>query len=120
MDRELSRHCPGPLARESDGTLRAWLITGDGYLDTGGYMDKHGGAHVQQWSSTDQGATWALTQHVTSEKRFPGWRFNNVQPVTNRYGATEPGMLLFYGWQDPNAAAGRAFLVHDRTTTVSR
>lgn len=107
----------GHLSRDRDGTLHAYLITGDGYLDTGGYMDKHGGGRIEQWSSADQGDTWMKARDLTPDtSRYPGWRFNNIQPVSRRDGSDVEGMLLFYGWKDQDAAEARAFLLHEQTT----
>ena len=52
--------------------------------------------------------------HVTPDKsEYPGWRFNNIQPVTLPDGGIVDGMLLFYGWKDKDAPEARAFLLHE-------
>ena len=42
----------------ADGVLHAYVITGQGYLDSDGYMDKHGGGNIEEWTSTDRGNIW--------------------------------------------------------------
>ena len=101
------------LARDDDGTLHAYLIVGDGYLDTGGYMDRYGGGNVEEWISSDHGQTWKKQRDLTPDKsKYPGWKYNNIQPVTRADGSTVDGMLLFYGWKDRDAPEARAFLLH--------
>ena len=46
---------------------------------------------------------------------YTDWRFNNVQAVTNAYGTSVDGLLMFYGWKDKDAPAARAFLVLEGT-----
>ena len=102
------------LSRANNGTLHAYLIRGDGYLDTGGYMDKHGGGRIEQWTSSDKGNTWTKTRDLTPDRsKYPGWKFNNIQPVTRPDGSDVEGMLLFYGWKDRDAPAAQAFLLHE-------
>jgi hypothetical protein len=121
---------------DSEGIYHAYLVTGDAYidtewvegrstgstfvkgtinyLDTGGYMDKHGGGRIEEWVSVDAGNTWVLKRDLTPDSiRFPGWRFNNIQPVTDAHGIPVGGMLLFYGWKEKDAPAARAFLVQE-------
>ena len=103
------------LARRDDGTLHAYLVVGDGYLDTGGYMDRHGGGSIEEWTLSDSGNTWQRTRDLFSaSSTYPGWRFNNVQPVVRPDGRIVDGMLLFYGWKDKDAPEARAFLLHDQ------
>ncbi|CAN0111612.1 unnamed protein product, partial [Chrysoparadoxa australica] len=74
------------------------------YLNTGGFMDKHGGGNIEEWVSLDKGNSWEKLQDLTPDKSiYPGWRFNNIQPVTHPDGSIVPGMLLFYGWKEKNA-----------------
>lgn len=102
------------LTRDAAGTRHAYLIVGDGYLDTGGYMDKHGGGGVEEWTSSDGGDTWTMQRDLTPDRRvYPGWKFNNIQPVTHPDGSIVDGMLLFYGWKDEDAAQARGFLLHE-------
>ena len=87
------------------------------YLNTAGYMDKHGGGRIQEWISADKGSTWQLKRDLTPDSTlYPDWSFNNVQPVTNAYGRVVEGMLMFYGWKDPEAPAAKAFLFHEGTS----
>ena len=114
------------LARDDDGTLHAYLIVGDGYLDTGGYMDSYGGGAVEEWVSADKGNTWKKQRDLTPDvSRYPGWKYNNIQPVTRPDGSFADGMLLFYGWKDKESPEAKAFLlhedtVHDSISTISR
>jgi hypothetical protein len=102
------------LARDGDGTLHAYLIVGDGYFDTSGYMDRYGGGAVEEWVSVDKGNTWKKQRDLTPEKsRYPGWKYNNIQPVTRPNGSIVDGMLLFYGWKDKDAPEAKAFLLHE-------
>jgi hypothetical protein len=102
------------VSRDDHGALHAYLVTGDGYLDTGGYMDSYGGGRVEEWTSLDKGATWKKKRDVTPDRaEFPGWRFNNIQPVTRSDGSIVGGMLLFYGWKDKDAPEARAFLLDE-------
>ncbi len=104
------------LTRDDNGTLHAYLIVGDGYLDSGGYMDKHGGGAIEEWTSSDKGNTWRKCRDLTPDQsEYPGWRFNNIQPVTRPDGSIVDGMLLFYGWKDKDAPEARAFLLHEDT-----
>ena len=102
------------LARDDDGTLHAYLIVGDGYLDTDGYMDSYGGGTVEEWISGDKGNTWKKQRDLRPEKsRYPDWKYNNIQPVTRPDGSIVDGMLLFYGWKDKDAPEAKSFLLHE-------
>jgi len=102
------------LARDEKDILHAYLIVGDGYLDTGGYMDRHGGGAVEEWISRDKGNTWKKQRDLTPEEsQYPGWKYNNVQPVTRPDGSIVNGMLLFYGWKDKDSPEAKAFLLHE-------
>ncbi len=104
----------GHLRRSEDGTLLAYLVVGDGYLDSTGYMDTHGGGRIEEWSSEDNGKTWQRLRDLTpTGENFSGWRYNNVQPVTKPGGEIVPGMLLYYGWGDPDSPEARAFLIDE-------
>jgi len=105
------------LARDEDGAWHTCLIVGDGYLDTDGYMDSYGGGRVEEWVSRDKGNTWKRQRDLTPEaSRYPGWKYNNIQPVTRPDGSVVDGMLLFYGWKDKESPEARAFLLHEDTT----
>jgi len=102
------------LAMDDNGTLHAYLIVGHGYLNTGGYMDEHGGGDIEEWVSSDKGNTWKKERDLTPDRSmYPGWKYNNIQPVTKPDGSVVDGMLLFYGWKDKDAPEARAFLLHD-------
>lgn len=101
------------LAHGADGVIHAYLITGEGYLE-GEYMDQRGGGRIEEWVSEDNGNTWKKKRDLTPDKkRYPGWRFNNIQPVRRPDGSIVDGMLLFYGWKDGAAPAAKAFLLHE-------
>jgi len=122
---------------DGEGIYHAFLVTGEKYIDTewvegksigdefekgktnyidsGGFMDKHGGGRIEEWISADKGATWRFLQDLTPDpEKYPGWRFNNIQPVTRPDGSIVEGMLLFYGWNDKNAPDAKAFLLHEK------
>ena len=104
----------GHLRKMKDGTLLAYLIVGEDYLDSDGLMDSHGGGRIEEWRSSDRGKTWQRVRDLTpSAPKFAGWRYNNVQPVTKPGGEIVPGMLLFYGWGDPDSPEARAFLIDE-------
>jgi len=104
------------LTRDEDGTLHAYLVVGDGYIDSDGYMDRYGGGSIEEWTSSDKGNTWKRKRDLTPDtSKYPGWKFNNIQPVVRPDGRSVDGMLLFYGWEDKDAPEARAFLLHERT-----
>ena len=93
--------------------VRAYLITGKGYLE-GGYMDGRGGGNIEEWVSEDKGNTWRMNRDLTPDrKRYPAWRFNHIQPVVRSNGEIVDGMLLFYGWKDGDSPTAKAFLLHE-------
>ncbi len=101
------------LSPGTDGTIHAYLIVGEGYLE-GGYMDGRGGGGIEEWTSDDKGNTWKKRRDLTPDrKRYPGWRFNHIQPVVQPDGEIVDGMLLFYGWKDEDAPTGKGFLLHE-------
>jgi hypothetical protein len=109
------------LVRDDDGTLHAYLIVGEGYLNTGGYMDRYGGGCVEQWSSRDDGNTWTRRRDLTPDRaKYPGWKYNNIQPVTRPDGSVVDGMLLFYGWKHKDAPEAKAFLLDSRAIVNRR
>lgn len=76
-------------------------------------MDKHGGGRIEEWISLDKGSTWQRKRDLTPDSTlYPGWRYNNIQPVTDVRGTAVEEMLMFYGWKDPESPAARAFLLH--------
>jgi hypothetical protein len=103
----------GYLARDKNGSLHAYLLVGEGYLE-GGYMDRHGGGRMEEWVSRDKGNSWKKLRDLTANlEQYYGWRFNNVQPVVHPDGSIVDGMLLFYGWKDKDAPEAKAFLLHE-------
>lgn len=103
----------GYLSRDERGILHAYVIVGEGYLE-GGYMDRHGGGRIEEWVSRDRGNHWEKSRDLTPDpQQYPGWKFNNVQPVVRPDGSTVPDMLLFYGWLDQDAPEARAFLLDE-------
>ena len=104
----------GHLARDSNGVLHAYVIVGEGYMDSSSEMDRHGGGHIEEWISLDDGKGWKKHRDLVPEgKQYAGWRFNSVQPVTRPDGTAVEGMLLFYGWNDKNSPRARAFLLDE-------
>ena len=78
-------------------------------------MDKHGGGRIEEWISSDNGNTWKMLQDLTPDKtKYPGWKFNNIQAVTNPDGSVVDGMLLFYGWKHKDDPKAKAFLLHEK------
>lgn len=107
----------GHLRRDADGTLHAYLIAGKQPLDTGkdGFMDRHGGAGIEEWVSLDVGSTWTFTRDLTPDAaKYPDWKFNNVQPIKDSFGKPLEGAYLFYGWKDPKECSAQAFLIIQR------
>ncbi|MEJ6733033.1 MAG: BNR-4 repeat-containing protein [Verrucomicrobiia bacterium] len=103
----------GYLQRDSDGTLHAYVLVWDGYLE-GGYMDKHGGGRLEEWVSSNDGDTWTKHRDLSPDPtKYAGWRFNNVQPVVRPNGHPVDGMLIFYGWLDEDLPEAQAFLLHE-------
>jgi len=116
---------------DKNGIYHAYIVTGKGYvhtgwegdqklgltkyLNTGGYMDKHGGGKIEEWISADNGRSWEKLQELTPDQlKYPGWKFNNVQPVTNPDGSIVDGILLFYGWKHKDDPKAKAFLLIEK------
>ncbi len=105
----------GHLFCDGQGVLHAFVIVGDKYL-SGGYMDRHGGGRIEEWTSSDQGNTWEKKRQFSpSAEQYKGWRFNNVQPVLNADGTVLQRMWIFYGWKDASKPEASAFLVDETT-----
>ena len=119
---------------DKDGIYHAFLVVGDNYiqtnwvegkqseepilnenseyLNTGGFMDRHGGGKIEKWISSDEGRTWEKFRELTpTHDKFSGWRYNNIQPVTHPDGTVVEGMIMFYGWKDRDTPDAKAFLV---------
>ncbi len=97
-----------------DGDLHAYIITGREYLTEEGFMDKHGGGRIEEWTSGDEGNTWKKAWEITPDKtRYAGWKFNNIQPVKRPDGTIVENMLLFYGFKDSDEPKAEAFLLHE-------
>lgn len=102
------------LADGDDGSLHAYIVTGEEYLHTGGLMDKHGGGRIEEWSSDDDGETWKRVRGIAPNgKKYAGWKFNNIQPVKRHDGTIVENMLLFYGWKDSDSPGAESFLLHE-------
>ncbi len=103
----------GHLWCGEDGVLHALLVAGEKYLE-GGYMDRHGGGVIEEWTSKDDGVTWQKYRQVSpAGQQYHGWKFNNVQPVVKADGSLIEGMLLFYGWKDQDKPEACAFLLDE-------
>ena len=77
-------------------------------------MDRHGGGRIEEWTSNDNGNTWKKKRELSpGNSKYAGWRFNNPQPVVRRDGSIVDGLLMFYGWNDNDAPAAQAFLLHE-------
>lgn len=102
----------GHIAEEADGSLHAYVITGEGYFHSVGSNDRYGGGNIEEWISTDKGDTWEMLRDITPDpKKYPGWKFNNIQAVKRPDGTIVGGMLLFYGWKHPDDPDAKAFLL---------
>jgi hypothetical protein len=102
------------LLRDAQGGLHAYLITGDVYQDKAGINYTHGGGRIEHWVSKDKGYIWKLHRDITPDAaQYPGWSFNNVQPVVRADGSIVDGMLVFYGWLDGARPDGMAFLLDE-------
>ena len=79
-------------------------------------MDSYGGEDVEEWISANKGNTYKKHRDLTLDKsRYPGWKYNNIQPVTRPDGSFVDGMLLFYGWNEKESPEAKAFLLHEDT-----
>ena len=102
------------LKHDADGKLHAYLIVGEGYMEKPGINYTHGGGRIEHWVSTDKGFNWSLHREITPDPaQYPGWSFNNVQPVVRPDGSLVDGMLIFYGWLDAKKPDGVAFLLDE-------
>jgi hypothetical protein len=105
----------GHLFCDEQGGLHAFVVVGDKYL-SGGYMDRHGGGRIEEWTSSDHGQTWTKKRLFSpAGEQYKGWKFNNVQPVLNADGSVLDGMLIFYGWKNASKPEASAFLVDETT-----
>jgi hypothetical protein len=104
----------GYLKRDKQDHLHAYVIVGDSYQDKEGINYSHGGGRIEHWVSKDKGNTWNLHRDITPDAaQYPGWSFNNVQPVLRPDGSAVDGMLLFYGWLDARKPDAVAFLLDE-------
>ncbi|MEE4217833.1 MAG: BNR-4 repeat-containing protein [Xanthomonadales bacterium] len=104
----------GYLKRDQNGKLHAYVIVGEGYQDKPGVNYTHGGGRIEHWVSSDKGNSWSLHREITPDAaQYPGWAFNNVQPVVRPDGSAVEGMLIFYGWLDETKPDGVAFLLDE-------
>jgi len=104
----------GYLKSDKQGQLHAYVIVGDGYQDKKGINYTHGGGRIEHWLSKDKGNTWSLHRDITPDSaQYPGWSFNNVQPILRPDGSGIDGMLMFYGWLDAKMPEAVAFLLDE-------
>ena len=102
------------LKHDKKGRLHAYLIMGEGYADREGVNYSHGGGRIEHWISKDKGNTWKMHRDITPDaKKYPGWSFNNVQPVVRKDGSIVDGMLIFYGWLHESKPDAVAFLLDE-------
>jgi hypothetical protein len=102
------------LKRDKSGHLHAYVIVGEGYQDKEGINYSHGGGRIEHWLSKDQGNTWDRHRDITPDSdKYPGWSFNNIQPVLRQDGSAVDGMLVFYGWLDGKHPDAVAFLLDE-------
>ncbi len=102
----------GRIVQSPEGIWTAFLIvTEPGQLGDG-IMDRHGGGRIEEWISSDGGATWEFERDRTPDpKKYPGWRFNNIRPVIRMDGSEAPGLAICYGWPDSTTPDARGFLM---------
>ena len=99
---------------DDDGTLHAYVVVGDDYFDSERSIDRYGGGRIQEWVSSD-GNEWKKSRDLTPDSsKYPGWKYNNIQPVRRPGGEIVDGMLLFYGWASSDPPDARAFLIDER------
>ena len=104
----------GYLKRDANGKLHAYVIVGEGYQDEEGVNYTHGGGRIEHWVSKDQGNNWSLHRDITPDAaKYPGWAFNNIQPIVRPDGSIVDDMLIFYGWLDGTKPDGVAFLLDE-------
>jgi hypothetical protein len=104
----------GYLKRDASGKLHAYVIVGDSYQEKGGVNYTHGGGIIEHWVSKDKGYTWKMHRDITPDStKYPGWSFNNIQPVVSPDGSIVDGMLIFYGWLDETKPEAVAFLLDE-------
>ena len=69
---------------------------------------------TEEWVSYDKGDSWERFRNIVPDvSEYPGWRYNNIQPVTKPDGTTVDGLLLFYGWKEKDAPEAKAFLFQE-------
>jgi len=62
------------LSRSENSVYHAYPLVGDGFLYTGGDMDRYGGDRMEEWISKDNGNNWQRHRNLTPDpKEFPGW-----------------------------------------------
>jgi hypothetical protein len=102
------------LYQDNSGTLHAFVVTGDTYFEPVGDMDRYGGGAVEEWISKNNGDTWTRKRDLTPSRfDYPGWKYNNVQPVTKPDGSIVNGKIMFYVWKNPEAPKARGFLLDE-------
>ncbi|MCD6353992.1 MAG: BNR-4 repeat-containing protein [Prolixibacteraceae bacterium] len=107
------------LKLDGKGVLHAYLIVGNNkYNHKEKKMDRYGGGNIEEWCSYNKGNSWERIQNLTPKNaEFSGWKYNNLQPVTDSKGNVKKGMLLFYGWKDSENPNGQAFLLISKNSS---
>ena len=74
-------------------------------------MDRYGwGDRIGLWVSDRKGDNWKLGKDLTPLK---GYKYQNIQFVSQSAGQIVEDIILFYGWRDTDGD-GTAFLWDDR------
>ena len=106
------------VARESDGTIVAYLTVGIGDASS----LRYGGGLIEEWRSNDEGETWVKHSQLVPDSNL---LYNNPKPVEFPDSTEVPRCLTFFGWQGPEGLEtpqnpdrthsnnGRAYLWND-------
>ena len=95
-----------------DGSITAFLIGKAANVGDRPY----GGGPLQEWRSTDHGASW---RHIVDITPQPALLCNNPKPIENVDGSLLKRSLVFFGWEGPDGILpnvpfkGRAYLWQD-------
>ena len=101
------------LHHNADGSIQAWLITGQGESVAEDDMNSYGwGDGIEEWKSDITGKNWKRINDLTPK---PNRRYQNIQFVSSAYGDIADDMLLFYGWT-PTTKNGVGYFWQANTT----